>query len=255
MTKSKTSPIVEVQNIRVAFGKQTILHDINLSIQKGEIVGIIGPNGCGKTTLLNSISGFVQPISGSIHIQKENINALAPYKRAQKYIGRSFQEVGVFKEMTVEENLMMIIEKEKKYPWWWMFQKSFRKNTQTIIDNTLEDIGLLAHKKSIAGILSGGQLRLLELARLQLSNRPVLLIDEPTAGVAPALRNKLAENIKKLSAHHGHTIIIVEHDLKFLFHIVHRVIVIVEGKKYLEGSPEQIQKDTKLQEVYFGSTD
>ncbi|MBT4936454.1 ABC transporter ATP-binding protein [Candidatus Peregrinibacteria bacterium] len=252
MPPKKISPILNIKNLKVSFGAQPILQGVSLSVNPGEIVGIIGPNGCGKTTLLNSVSGFVSAQSGTVRIQEKNIAKMDAYMRARKYIGRSFQNVGVFKEMSLEENLMIVLEKEKKFPWWWMFSSKKKKEMDKLVNEALKEVGLLKYKKSLAGVLSGGQLRLLELARLKLSSKPVLLIDEPTAGVAPALRNQLAETIKKLSKDYGHTIVLVEHDLKFLFDIVTRVIVMVDGKVYMEGKPEKVQKDKKLQEVYFG---
>ena len=154
--------------------------------------------------------------------------------------------------MTLEENLMIAIEREGDFPWYWNFSKKHQKKMDRIIDEALTEVGLLRYKKSQAGILSGGQLRLLELSRLRLSSRPILLIDEPTAGVAPLLRQQLGKTIKELSKKDGHSIIIVEHDLKFLFDIIDRVVVMVEGQVYMEGKPEDIKNDQRLQEVYFG---
>jgi branched-chain amino acid transport system ATP-binding protein len=247
-----TEPVLSIENLRVQFGKQAILKNLSFSVRKGEIVGIIGPNGCGKTTLLNAISGFCRKNEGKIFIEGNDISEMKNFDRARKFVGRSFQNVGVFKELTLEENLMMVIERENSYPWYWMFSNNHKISMSQIIDKALDELGLLHHKKSQAGILSGGQLRLLELARLKLMNKPLLLIDEPTAGVAPILRQELGKTIGSLASKHGHTIIIVEHDLKFLFGIVNRVIVIVDGEIYMDGSPEEIKNDHRLQEVYFG---
>jgi len=245
-------PILKTENLTVQFGNQIILKNISFALNKGEIVGVIGPNGCGKTTLLNAISGFNKHSSGEIFVDGEDISDMKAYVRAQKYIGRSFQTVGVFKDMTLEENLMMAIEREHKYPWYWMFSGHYKKSMDQIINHALNELDLHHHKKSLAGILSGGQLRLLELARLKLMKKPILLIDEPTAGVAPILRQNLGKSISELASHHGHTVVIVEHDLKFLFDIVDRVIVIVDGEIYMDGKPEDIKKDSRLQDVYFG---
>jgi branched-chain amino acid transport system ATP-binding protein len=133
-----------------------------------------------------------------------------------------------------------------------MFSKSKRVHTDKLVDAVLADADLLAHKKTMAGLLSGGQLRLLELARLRLAKGKMLLIDEPTAGVAPLLRNKLSEIIVKLVKDHGHTAIIVEHDIKFLFNIADRILVFVDGEKYLEGTPETVRADERLKKVYLG---
>lgn len=244
--------IVNIENLNVQIGQQMILRDISFSVKEKEMVGIIGPNGCGKTTLLNTISGFIPVETGIISVNNQDIMNVPPYQRANLGIGRSFQQAGVFKDLTVEENIIIGAEKFEKYPWWWMFSAKHRKQMDKIVNEALKEVDLLAHKKTTAGMLSGGQLRLLELSRLQLFKGNLLLIDEPTAGVAPVLRQKLAAMIKLLNHQYGFTIMIVEHDLKFLFDLVDRVIVLVDGNKYLEGKPEEIQKDERLQKVYFG---
>lgn len=245
--------MLTVENLFVKFGKSVILHDVSLNIQKGEMVGIIGPNGCGKTTFLNAISGFAPVNAGSILYNDVDVTKWPAFKRAKAGIGRSFQSAGVFREMTLEENLMIAVEHAHNYPWWWKFSARHRSIADRMIDEALGEVGLHAHKNSLAGVLSGGQLRLLELARLKLSGGDLMLIDEPTAGVSPAMRKILAETITKLAKEGNRSIMIVEHDMKFLFNLVDRVIVFVEGQKYLEGKPEEVQKDKRLQEVYFGS--
>jgi branched-chain amino acid transport system ATP-binding protein len=245
--------VISIEELNVKFGKQQILHDVSLSVAPEEIVGIIGPNGCGKTTLLNAVSGFVPTDSGTISVNGEDIMDLIPSKRAQAGIGRSFQHAGIFRDMSVEDNIIMGAEKAHNYPWWWMFSKKHCSEMNEIVNKSLDEVNLLAHKKSLSGVLSGGQIRLLELARLKLFNGNLLLIDEPTAGVAPVLRDQLGSIIKSLNKDKKFSIIIVEHDLKFLFDLVDRVVVLVDGKKYIEGNPQEIQKDKKLQEIYFGN--
>jgi len=245
--------MLTVEKLFVKFGKSVILDDVSLEIKKGEMVGIIGPNGCGKTTFLNAVSGFVPTTSGSILYNDEDVTKWPAFKRAKSGIGRSFQSAGVFREMTLEENLTIAVEHTHHYPWWWKFSPQYKSVADELIDEALESVGLHAHKHSLAGVLSGGQLRLLELARLKLSGGDLMLIDEPTAGVSPAMRKILGETIQKLAKEGDRSIVIVEHDMKFLFNLVDRVIVFVEGKKYLEGKPEDVQKDKRLQEVYFGS--
>ncbi|MFH0951080.1 MAG: ATP-binding cassette domain-containing protein [bacterium] len=246
--------IISLENLNVKFGKQMILQKVSLDVKPGEMVGIIGPNGCGKTTLLNAISGFVPVDSGTVSFDGKDIMNLPPNKRANLGIGRSFQHAGIFKDLSVEDNIVIGAEKAEQYPWWWMFAPNYRKKMDNIVTKSLQEVNLLPHRKSLAGILSGGQIRLLELARLELFQGKVLLIDEPTAGVAPGLRQQLAKIIKTLNKDHGFTILIVEHDLKFLFNLVDRVVVLVDGQKYMEGKPEEIQNDKRLQEIYFGSS-
>ncbi|MFA5870925.1 MAG: ATP-binding cassette domain-containing protein [Candidatus Paceibacterota bacterium] len=250
MENKKT--ILAVEDLHVQIGQRMILHEISFSVTLGEIVGIIGPNGCGKTTLLNTLSGFLPVETGTISFNGEDIMHLEPYVRARLGVSRGFQHVGVFRDMTVEENLMIAIERAEKLPWWWKFSSTKREHVSRIIDAVLADVDLFSHKKSLAGILSGGQLRLLELTRLRLLKGNLLLIDEPTAGVSPILKNKLSDIIKKLVREHGHTAIIVEHDLKFLFDLADRIIVLVDGEKYMEGTPSEIRGDERLKKVYLG---
>lgn len=252
MFEKSGSAVLSVENLHVQVGSRMILQDISFKVRAGEVVGIIGPNGCGKTTLLNAISGFLPVDTGTISVNGQDVMQLPAHRRAALGIARGFQHVGVFREMTVEENLMMAVERAENYPWWWMLSSDYRVKMSGIIDAVLEEVDLLAHKKSLAGVLSGGQLRLLELVRLKILPGNLLLIDEPTAGVAPVLRESLSQMIRKLSKNHGRTIIIVEHDLRFLFNLAERIIVLVDGQKYLEGAPEEVRKDQRLQKIYFG---
>lgn len=266
-----TKPILSVENVHLQIGQRMILQDVSFAIQPGEVVGIIGPNGCGKTTLLNAISGFLPIVSGTISVNDTDIMAMPAHARARFGVARGFQHGGIFREMTVEENLMMAVERAAKigarfaesrrephhgradhYPWWWMLSAGWRKKMSRKVDEALQEVGLEAHRESLAGVLSGGEARLLELARLKLLPSPLLLLDEPTAGVAPVLRDNLAQMIRKLSKDHGRTVVIVEHDMGFLFNLAERIIVLVDGQKYLDGKPEEIRRDSRLQKIYFG---
>lgn len=242
-----------VRDLSVSFGDSQILKSVSLGVQPGEIVGIIGPNGCGKTTLLNAISGFTPVAAGSLHFAARDVTRLPAYRRARLGLGRSFQSAGVFREMTVRENVMLALEYAQQLPWWWRFSRSRRQRIDAEIEEALRSIRLAHLADSLAGVLSGGQLRLLELLRLRLGGGQLLLIDEPTAGVSPVMRQELAQMIRALAAEPGRSVVIVEHDLKFLFDLVDRVVVLVEGEKYLEGTPAEVQKDQRLQEIYFGA--
>ena len=149
MKKSPNNPFFTAKNINVSFGDMHILQVIDLEVQKGEIVGIIGPNGCGKTTFLNSISGFAPIQKGSMHFKNNDIASYKPYKRARLGVGRSFQNVGVFKEMTLEENLMIVIEQYGIYPWYWVFIPQYSQEIDRMIENSLKEVELLKHKKSL----------------------------------------------------------------------------------------------------------
>lgn len=248
-----SKPVLSLENLHVQIGRRMILQDVSFEVQPGEVIGIIGPNGCGKTTLLNAISGFLPVDTGTISVNGRDIMDIPAHIRAQLGVARGFQHAGVFREMTVEENLMMVVERAHAYPWWWMMSSHYRKKMSGAIDTALAETNLSPHKKSLAGVLSGGELRLLELARLKILPGNLLLMDEPTAGVAPVLRDVLANMIRKLSKEHGRTVVIVEHNLPFLFNLAERIIVFVDGQKYLEGTPEEVRRDERLQKIYFGA--
>ena len=250
--KTDAEPILRVENLHVQIGQRMILHEISFDVREGEIIGIIGPNGCGKTTLLNTISGFMPVDTGTISFQGRDIMNLEPFRRARLGVNRGFQHAGVFRDMTVEENLMLAVERAENFPWWWNFSADYRQQMDQKIEEALADVDLASHRRSFAGVLSGGQLRLLELSRLRLARGHLLLIDEPTAGVAPILKNKLSEIIRKLVRGHGHTAVIVEHDLKFLFDLADRVIVLVDGEKSFEGTPAEVRNDERLKKAYLG---
>lgn len=245
--------MLKVENLNVQMGQAPILQGINLSLKEGEIVGLIGQNGCGKTTFLNALSGFVNTSAGSILFSGEDITHYSAEHRASMGVARSFQTPGIFREMTVDENILIALERADHYPWWWQFSKKWRKKAGLEVDRLLTSVNLQDHKKSYAGVLSGGQLRLLELLRLEICGGNLFLIDEPTAGVAPAMKITLMQTLKALAKKEGRILLLVEHDLKFLFELVDRVVVFVDGKVYLEGTAEEVVKDARLQEVYFGT--
>lgn len=245
--------MLTVEDLIVQLGQSPILQGVDLQIKEGEIVGLIGQNGCGKTTFLNALSGYVKPMAGSVLFDGEDVTGFAPEKRATLGMARSFQTPGVFREMTVEENLLIALERVHHYPWWWQFSKKWRKKADAEVMRLLATVNLQDHKHSYAGVLSGGQLRLLELLRLEICGGRLFLIDEPTAGVAPAMKKVLMQSLKELARGEGRSLLIVEHDLKFLFELVDRVVVFVEGRVYMEGTPEEVVKDPRLQEVYFGT--
>lgn len=221
---------MRVSDIKVNLSGSMILQGISFEAKKGETLGIIGPNGSGKTTLFNVISGFVRQAGGSIELDGECIEELPAFIRAQKGIGRVFQSGGVFGELTVLENLI-ITGKKVDY------------------EKYLQDVGL--DKNKLSSFLSGGQKRILELIRAQIMEPKVLLLDEPTAGVAPNMKQVLADKINSLKTK-DRVVLIIEHDIQFISSLCDRILVLHQGQIVMSGKPEEIRKDPYLQEIYFG---
>ena len=239
-------PVLSTDSLSLAINGQQILKEISFSIEKGERVGLIGPNGSGKTTLFNVLSGFLKHTEGEINFDDKNISQVSAPRRAQMGIGRVFQNFGIFREMTLEENVLVALESLPKE------KRSEINNLKEKTKETLEFIGLANRAKEKASSLSGGQMRLLEIGRTLASGKELFLLDEPTAGVSPKMTNDVSSLIKELKAE-GKTVMIIEHDLPFIAQICDRVFVLDVGSIVLEGDPQSVQHDVKLKEIYFGA--
>lgn len=238
--------LLSLSHVSLAINTQHILRDVSFNVDEGEVIGLIGPNGSGKTTLFNVLSGFLLPTHGTIHFNNHDITQLPPHKRALLGIGRVFQNFGIFREMTLEENVLVAFEALPSE------QRKSLGDLRKAAKGTLEMVGLSAHASKKAGSLSGGQMRLLEIARTLKSGRDLFLLDEPTAGVSPKMTSQVADLITELKRE-GKTVLIVEHDLPFISRICDRVIVLDVGKVVLQGAPAEVKKSKELQEIYFGA--
>ncbi len=243
--------MLRLDNITVEFHGRSILNGVTASFEAGERIGIIGPNGSGKTTLFNCISGFVPCTSGAITLQGERIEHLPPHARAQRGLGRVFQNFGIFREMTLLENMIIALESRPDshhslFPW----SKSARSLRAAALEK-LDEIHLASRAQARASELSGGQMRLLEIARTLAFGAELFLLDEPTAGVSPRMKDEIVATITKLHET-GKTVLIIEHDLTFIERLCSRILVLNEGRIELDGIPDRIRNDTRLHEIYFG---
>jgi len=239
-------PLLSLSDIAFTIQEHKTLKGVSFDVEEGEIVGLIGPNGSGKTTLFNVISGFLKPTRGSIRFREEDITQLTPSRRAQQGIGRVFQNFGIFRDMTLEENILVALEALPRE------QRKELGDLKDVVAGTLDMIGFTEFAKKKAGSLSGGQMRILEIARTLRSGKELFLLDEPTAGVSPKMTSQVSDVIKELKRA-GKTVLIIEHDLPFIGSICDRVVVLDVGQVVLEGTPEEIKKSKELQEVYFGA--
>lgn len=241
---------VEISNLHFSIGDSLILDNVTLNVERGERLGIIGPNGSGKTTLFNCLSGFHLPKNGEIVFQGTRITKLPPYQRAMLGIGRVFQNFGIFKQMTVLENMITALESKQGAllnPW----GKRAAQNKVLAMEH-LESVGLEKKANDEAGSLSGGQLRLLEIARTLAFGAELFLMDEPTAGVSPKMKAEVERVLLKLQGL-GKTVLIIEHDMNFIQRLCDRIIVLNVGRIVLDGSPDVVRSDALLQDIYFGT--
>lgn len=239
-------PFLSVSQLSLTLNNQQILKNVTFHVEQGEVIGLIGPNGSGKTTLFNVLSGFLKPTSGYVRFRDADIMAVSPAQRARLGIGRVFQNFGIFREMTLEENVLVAFEALPKE------QRMLLGPLKDAVKGTLDMVGLSHHAKKKAGSLSGGQMRLLEIARTLKSGKELFLLDEPTAGVSPKMTRQVAGLIEELKQE-GKTVLIIEHDLPFISQICDRVLVLDVGEIVLSGAPREIKHDKKLQEIYFGA--
>jgi len=251
------SPILSVRDIRKYFGGIKAVDGISLNVAPNRITGLIGPNGAGKTTLFNVISGLYKADAGEIYFKGERIDNLSLHQTFQKGLCRTFQISRELKLMTVLENLMLVPPDQEGERIWktWLTSRLVRRQENEIREKALEaldSVGLLHLKDEYASNLSGGQKRLLELARTMMADPELILFDEPGAGVNPIERRTLAEHIRRLVSEEGKTVFLIGHEMELVMDVCDPIIVMDRGRKLCEGSPEEISCDPQVLEVYLG---
>jgi branched-chain amino acid transport system ATP-binding protein len=249
--------MLEVKKLSKRFGGLQAVNNCSLKVSQGSITGLIGPNGAGKTTLFNLITGHYKPDSGQIIFQGQPIEGLPPYKIFRKKIYRTFQITREFEQMTVLENLMVMPDHQVGEKLWntWLRPTAIRSQERAIQEKALEVlefVELIELKNEYAGSLSGGQKKLLEIARSMMADPQMVLLDEPGAGVNPTLMKKLIANIETLRNEKGITFLLIEHDMNLVMNLCDPVIVMSEGTKLAEGPAGQIKKDERVLEAYLG---
>lgn len=243
------NPILKISNLQLTIAKTNILNGITFSVSQGEHLGIVGPNGSGKTSLFNCISGFNEASFGTIYFQDKDLTKLSPSERAKLGIGRVFQSSGIFREMSVIENVIIALEARKKLL---TGKKYCSKEINSAAIDYLEKINLAHKHKDKAGSLSGGQMRLLEITRTIAFGAELFLLDEPTSGVSPKMKDEIKHVLRALKDLNK-TVLIIEHDMNFIQDLCGRIIVLDSGTIALDGTTENIRIDPRLRDIYFGT--
>jgi branched-chain amino acid transport system ATP-binding protein len=245
-----------VQDVVRAFGGVRAVDSARLEVEAGSITGLIGPNGAGKSTLFNCISGFLRPQSGRVLLDGRRIDRRTPHWIARAGLVRTFQTPRALTRMTVLENVMLAAPRQGGERLGGSLRPSARRHEREVkarAAELLELVRLAADSKMLAGTLSGGQRKLLDLVRALMAAPRILLLDEPMAGVSPTLRVELLEHILALRERDGITLLIVEHDLDFVMRASDRVIVMNDGKVIAQGSPDEVRADERVIDAYLGA--
>lgn len=247
---------LEVMGITQKFLGLVALNNVNMQINKGEIVGIIGPNGAGKTTLFNVITGVYQPTAGTIYLNGNNITNLKPHQITRLGFSRTFQNIRLFGRMTVLENVEMGMCCRAKANLFNIMFSTKKKRNESIAhrkkaEEILDILGLLDKKYQMPGSLPYGEQRRLEIARAMATDPTILLLDEPAAGMNEQETGELLLTIRKLQGM-GFTIVLIEHDMKFVMNICERIYVLNHGELIASGTPAEIQGNELVIEAYLG---
>lgn len=250
--------VLSITGLTRDFGPFRAVDDVSIGIQRGSITGLIGPNGAGKTTLFNTITGTLAPTTGKVTLNGKDVTGLSPDRLFACGLGRTFQIARPFSRMSVLENVMLppLDQIGERISGPFVFRKSLRDQERAIRTRAMEvlDFVTLAPLADHpAGQISGGQMKLLELARVLMGDPEVILLDEPAAGVNPTLTGTLIEKIETLNQQ-GKTFVIIEHDMDFVMRHCDPIIALAQGKVVFEGTAAEAQSNTVLLDAYLGAT-
>ena len=244
--------LLDVKNVSRHFGSLVAVRDVSMSVEAGELRAVIGPNGAGKTTFFNLISGFLTPTSGRILFENKDITNLLPARRVWRGIARTFQVTEVFPELSVRENLRIAVEAAAGFrlrPW--ISRVANAEVSARVTD--LSDMGGLSDKENRpVGELSHGDQRATEIMMALALKPRLLLLDEPTAGMGDQETYNITQLIRQLHKDHKLSIVLIEHDMRVVFHLADRIMVLAEGTMLAEGTPEEIAANEAVQAAYLG---
>ena len=252
MTSTHNHPVLKVTGLKKAYGAIQAVGGVSFEVRPGEIFGVIGPNGSGKTTLFNSMLGQITPDEGKIELNGQDVTTLGPLELNRLGVGRTFQSLQVFGKMTVRDNLIVAAQEHQGS----LFSRMFAPGDSGLggkADALIEQfhISHVADKK--AGELSYGQQKLVDIAMAFMSDPDLVLLDEPCAGVNPALVGGISKLLKELNQSRKGSFVVIEHNMDFVMALCHRIMVRVEGEVLAIGTPAEIRANKQVLDAYLGN--
>jgi branched-chain amino acid transport system ATP-binding protein len=242
--------VLEISGLSKSFGGFRAVSDVSFAVETQQIAAIIGPNGAGKSTLFNLITGHLQPDAGTVRLDGRDITGAPPYRICRMGIGRSFQRTNIFAQLTVFENLQaaFLVHHRRGINFWGLSEAFYRDETAAL----LASIGLAGQEHTIAGTLSYGNQKQLELGLALASNPALLLLDEPTAGMSPNETHETIRLLQRIAEERSLTLLFTEHDMEVVFGIAQKIAVLHQGRIIADGSPEEVRGDPEVRRVYLG---
>ena len=255
--RSSLDELLVVEDVHVNFGGLVAVDDVTLRVRRGTVVGVIGPNGAGKSTLFNAVSGLVPGARGAVTLDGQRIDHLMPWQRAQRGLGRTFQHVGLAKDMTVRESVLLAQHRDAAYRdagalLYTGGVDAVERRLGSLADEVVAGLGFERYRDTPIRSLSGGQQRLVELAAVLATGPELLMLDEPTAGLSPAAAENLAERLHELRDEHGQSILIIEHNVPLVLDLCDHVYVLNAGALLADGPPSELARNPEILSAYLG---